>query len=215
MTADFLVILDAGHGGLNPEGKYTTAPSKQHHHQKGTFHGNGWFYEGVWNRTLVSKVCEKLQALQVPFITLHHPYLDLSLNYRVEKANYYSKLYPRCALVSSHANASENHDARGFEVYTTPGSTRSDVLAEIYWNQTEILLGKEIAMRSDLNDSDHDKESNFQILRNTHMPAILIEHLFFDQFEDATLLFKEETIERFAEVQVRTILEFFSGYTNG
>lgn len=215
MTPDFLIILDAGHGGLDPSGKYTTAPAKQHHHTKGAFHGGGWFYEGVWNRTLVQAVADKLQMLQIPFLTLHHPYLDLSLSYRVEKANYYSRFYPRCALVSSHANASPGHDARGFEVYTTPGNTRSDIFAEMYWNQVATLLGDDIQMRSELSDTDHDKESNFQILRSSRMPAILIEHLFFDHPDDAALLLQANIVERFAEAQVRAILEFFSGYTNG
>ena len=38
MEKDFLVFLDAGHGGVDAAGKYTTAPSKQFKHSKGTFH---------------------------------------------------------------------------------------------------------------------------------------------------------------------------------
>lgn len=210
MNTNFLVLLDAGHGGLDPSGKYTTAPSKQHKHQKATFHADGWFYEGVWNRKLVQTVAEKLRALQVPYVLLHHAFYDLSLDYRVEKANWYAKHYPNCALVSSHANASVSHNARGFEVYTTPGKTQSDTLAELCWNHVDTLLGKELNMRADLSDSDHDREANFQILRSTNMPAILIEHLFFDNYEDALLLFREDVVERFAEAQVRAILDFFT-----
>jgi N-acetylmuramoyl-L-alanine amidase len=39
------------------------------------------------------------------------------------------------------------------------------------------------------------------------MPAILVEHLFFDNYEDAKLLMDDEIVERFAEAQVRTIIE--------
>jgi N-acetylmuramoyl-L-alanine amidase len=74
----------------------------------------------------------------------------------------------------------------------------------------ENLLGKEITMRSDLSDGDRDKEADYQIIRDTQMPAILIEHLFFDQYEDAVLLFREDFIERFAEAQVRALLDFFA-----
>ena len=42
------------------------------------------------------------------------------------------------------------------------------------------------------------------------MPAILIEHLFFDNYEDAKLLMDEEIQELFAEAQVRAIIEFLS-----
>jgi N-acetylmuramoyl-L-alanine amidase len=72
----------------------------------------------------------------------------------------------------------------------------------------ESLLGKDITMRSDLSDGDRDKEAGYQIIRETKMPAILIEHLFFDQYEDALLLFREDVVERFAEAQVRALLDF-------
>ena len=210
MSSECLILLDAGHGGLDPAGQYTTSPSKEYKHGKGSFHKDGYFYEGVWNRTLVHAVASKLRDLNHPFVLLSHPWLDLSLTYRVEKANWYYKHYPNCALVSSHANASYSHTARGFEVYTTRGKTRSDDLAEIYWGHVESLLGKDITMRSDLSDGDRDKEADYQIIRDTQMPAILIEHLFFDQYEDAVLLFREDVIERFAEAQVRALLDFFA-----
>ena len=203
------VFLDAGHGGLDRSGNYVTAPGKQFRHNRGTFHDDGWFYEGVWNRTLVLRVERKLHRLGIEYLPLHHEYLDLSLEQRVEKANWYHRNYQPGILVSTHANASVDHNGRGYELYTSPGITGADRLAEIHWIQTEKLLEDSITMRSDISDGDHDKEANFFILRRTLMPAILIEHLFFDNFADASLLFDEEIQELFAEAQVRTIIEYF------
>lgn len=206
--SDFCVFLDAGHGGLDPSGGYTTAPAKQFFHDTGTFHNGGWFYEGVWNRRLTARVEEKLASLGIPFVRVYHPWLDMPLQWRVDQANWYHRNFKKGVFVSSHANASGNHRARGFEVYTSPGTTRSDRLAELLWEQVEGLLGDRIRMRSDTSDGDHDKEARFFVLTKTLMPAILIEHLFFDQPDDARLLMDEEVVERFAEAQVRAILRF-------
>ena len=189
---------------------YVTAPSKQFQHSKGTFHNGKWFYEGVWNRTLTNRVAAKLANLNIQHIIVSHEYLDLSLHYRVDMANWYHKNFNKGIYVSNHANASSSHRARGFEVYTTPGKTKSDKVAEIYWDQVKDVLGNRVKYRSDKSDGDHDKEARFFVLKNTAMPAILIEHLFFDNFEDAKLLIDDEIIERFAEAQVRAIIKYAS-----
>lgn len=209
MPTPYCIYLDAGHGGLDERGNYVTAPGKQFRHSQGRFHGDGWFYEGVWNRNMVDRVAAKLGLLGIDYVFLHHDYLDMTLEQRVEKANWYHRNYKPGVVISTHANASVSHNARGYEIYTSPGRTGADPLAERHWNQVETLLGDKIAMRSQRADGDHDKEANFFILRRTVMPAILIEHLFFDNFEDANLLFDDEVIELFAEAQVRTIIQHF------
>lgn len=208
MTTKLCVYLDAGHGGLDPNGAYTTAPSKMFFHSEGTFHNGGYFYEGVFNRQLTNRVAEKLDNLGIPNLIISHKYLDLSLQYRAETANWYHKNYKKGIFVSNHANASRNHSARGFEVYTTPGKTKSDRFADILYKEIDGLLGNKIRMRSDKSDGDYDKEANFYVLRKTAMPAILVEHLFFDNFDDAKLLMDEFVIEMFAEAQVRAIIKF-------
>jgi N-acetylmuramoyl-L-alanine amidase len=65
-------------------------------------------------------------------------------------------------------------------------------------------------MRTDRTDGDYDKEARFYVLTRTVMPAVLIEHLFFDNYQDARLLMDPETVDRFAEAQVRTIIDFIN-----
>jgi len=214
MTDNFCVYLDAGHGGLSPRGEYETAPSKMFKHSRGVFHGDGFFYEGVWNRVMVNRVAHKLTRLGISNIIISHEYLDLSLDYRVDTVNWYYRNYNKGVIISTHANAS-GVGARGYEIYTSPGRTQADMLAEFTWNQTQRLLGDRIQFRSDTSDGDHDKEVSFYILRKTVMPAILIEHLFFDNFDDAMLLMNEEIIELFAEAQVRAVIDFMNAVTVG
>lgn len=208
MVKDFLVFLDAGHGGIDADGKYVTAPSKEFKHRKGTFHKDGWFYEGVFNRTLTNRVAQKLRDLSIPYYMVSHEYKDTHLSYRVGLANWYAKKVKKSLYISNHANAGGG-SARGFEIFTSPGQTKSDKVAELHWDNVKELLGDRIARyRSDTSeDGDHDKEARLYVLTRTSMSAILVEHLFFDNYEDAMQLMDDEIVERFAEAQVRTIIE--------
>lgn len=206
MKEDFCVYLDAGHGALDENGRYVTAPSKQFKHSRGTFHGDGWFYEGVWNRTLVNEVAKKLKGLGIMYKIVSHDYLDFPLKYRVDIANWYHRNYKQGIFISTHSNAA-NGQARGFEVYTTRGTTKSDAFAELIWEEAKDLLGDDdIRFRADTADGDHDRERNFYVIKNTVMPAVLIEHLFFDNYEDAQLLMDGLIVDKFAEMQVRAII---------
>ena len=208
MFDNFCVYLDAGHGAIDPQGNYVTAPGKMYQHSRGTFHQGSTFYEGVWNRRLTNLVAYKLEKLGITYKFLHHDYLDYSLPYRADTANWYHLNYKKGIVISNHANASGVGTARGFEVYTTPGVTPSDTLAELLWQQVTLLLSDHIRLRPDLRDQDHDKEARFYILRKTLMPAMLVEHLFFDNFEDAQLLMHDFIVDMFAEAQVRAIIQF-------
>lgn len=211
MTTNFCVYLDAGHGAIDPAtGNYVT-PGKRYRHSQGTFHGDGNFYEGVFNREIVVRVAAKLQQLGIFHKIVSHSYLDYSLSYRTSTANFYHREYKPGVFVSSHANAF-NSNARGFEIYSSPGVTRADTLAEMIYEEVDNLLSDHITLRSDLSDGDHDKEVSFFVLRETAMPAVLLEHLFFDNFEDATLLMREDIQDYFAEAQVRGIIRYVNRF---
>lgn len=206
---ELCVFLDAGHGGLDSHGNYTTAPNKQYRHKNGNcqFHREGWFHEGVWNRELLAKVMFKLKGIQLPYYVVSHRWLDLPLQRRVDTAHRIGTHFDHCIFISIHANA---HDgtARGFEVYTSPGLTKSDLLADMHYENVARLLRNDIRIRTDQSDGDYDKEDRFYVLTKTVMPAMLIEHLFFDNYEDAKLLMEEDIKERFAEALVHTILDY-------
>lgn len=210
---DFCVFLDAGHGGINPDNnKYTTSPNKRFKHLGYNFHNGPWFYEGVSNRIITNKVSEILNEKRINNVIVSHPYQDTHLTHRAELANNLCKNYINSIYISNHSNAF-NTDARGFEIFTSPGITKSDKLAKIYWDEFDRefnSLDKTIKMREGDDKSHHDKEARFTVLVRTVMPAILTEHLFFDNIEDTLLLFDPVFQDRIANVQVRAIEVYMS-----
>lgn len=178
------IILDFGHGGLTANGTYTTKGKKH------KFPNGEMAYEGVLNRQIGGLVQAFLRSEGRRFnvVTTVGPddSRDLSLGYRVRVAN---KFNPReTAFISIHCNAF-NSKARGFEIFTTRGVTKSDALAELIAAEIEPYYKElELKLRYDFRDSDKDKEIDFYVLRKTRCPAVLLECLFFDNREDFDLL---------------------------
>lgn len=203
-----IAFLDAGHGGIIPKGKdkgdYVTAPNKMYKHSRGKFHYFKYFYEGVFNREIVRRVTEKLDTLDIPYLVVSHEWRDNALWHRVNTANWHHKIHKPGIYISSHANAfrGDEYNVRGFEVHHFPGSEDGEKLAFDILANVKELLSNRIKYRP-----YPVVESNFYVLRRTWMPSILIEHSYFDNYEDATLLMNEEIQDRFAEAQVRTIIK--------
>lgn len=204
------VFLDAGHGGIDPRGHYTTWPDKMflHAHSNRDFHDGKYFYEGVSNRIITYKVSELLNKQNINNIIVSHPYEDTSLYRRVKLANAIAPSFNRTLYISNHSNASFSGRARGFEIFTSPGVTQSDLMARIYWNEFSNKF-PDVKMRSGNDNGQHDKEEKFYVLIRTIMPAILTEHFFFDNEEDAVMLMDTDIQNRIAKVQVDSIREFF------
>jgi N-acetylmuramoyl-L-alanine amidase len=99
------------------------------------------------------------------------------------------ELQSRCAFandkwadlfVSIHCNAAENPSAHGTETYHFPGSRLGELLATAI--QNAITSFCEISMDRGV------KDANFQVLRNTDMPAALVEVAFISNGNDAACL---------------------------
>lgn len=78
------------------------------------------------------------------------------------------------ALVSIHCNAADDRTAHGYEVWTTPGQTGADPLAQALFISMGRAFPSEPA-RKDRSDGDDDKEAKFAVLRLTKAPACLVE----------------------------------------
>lgn len=204
------VFLDAGHGGIDPNGEYTTN-GKMFKHDKSIhdFHGDGWFYEGVSNRNITYKVSEKLNELGINNVIVSHPYQDTPLRHRSSLANNLSRGFYSSLFISNHSNASRSHLAKGFEIYSSKGKTKSDYFANIYWQNMKNKIGSNIHYRPSGDINYKNKEANFSVLVNTVMPAVLTEHLFFDNPKDAILLINEDFTDLIADVQVKSIIDYF------
>ena len=193
-----LILLDPGHGGIDPiTEQYTTAPNKMAHHAGEQMHKNGWFYEGAWNRFFALELGAVLAESGIQFlytIPFERWHEDVSLGERISYANWLHQMHD-VLFISIHANA---HDGtvRGLQVHTSPGETRSDAIAQELWNEVQQEFGSMITMRSDVSDGDADFENKFKVLTQTRCTAILTENLFFDNTEDALLLMDANFVER-------------------
>jgi N-acetylmuramoyl-L-alanine amidase len=208
---EFCVFLDAGHGGINPKVKlpngYTTYPSKCSQHNNGSFHSYGWFFEGLFNRAVVQYIEQYLNDWGYTTMKVYDEIIDTPLSKRVTKANFAAKNYKASLYLSIHGNAAENKSARGWEVFTSPGQTKSDIYAELLFKEVKQSFPNWI-FRADLTDGDHDKEERFYVLTQTDMPAVLSENGFFTNYHDAKLMFDADFQKKLALCHARAVGDY-------
>lgn len=209
-----LVLLDAGHGGLDAQLNYTTAPRNgkrfDHKDKSLNFHGitgNSVFYEGVSNRFFARVLSQKLMQLGVPVLPVYHDHLDTSLDNRTTLANAYHRAHQRVILVSLHSNAaSAGSLAEGWEIYTSVGTTQSDALATNIAKFTHGTLKKYgCKVRGSRGGL---REKDFHMVVKSAMPAVLIETLFFDNLREAKLLDSLGFVNDMCEAYANGILAF-------
>jgi len=208
---EFCVFFDAGHGGINPKVKlpngYTTYPSKCAQHNNGTFHSYGWFFEGLFNRAVVQYIEQYLKDWGYTTMKVYDEILDTSLSKRVTKANFAAKNFKASLYLSVHGNAAENKSARGWEVFTSPVQTKSDIYAELLFKEVKQSFPNWI-FRADLTDGDHDKEDRFYVLTQTNMPSVLSENGFFTNYHDAKLMFDSDFQKKLALCHARSVSDY-------
>lgn len=201
-----VVYVDAGHGGNHPEtGRYMTNPA---HGKKYTFTNvspNLEIREGVINRLIANHFCSLLSSIDgVEVVKVYEGYLDSSSTERARIANthwakveaenkrtgrntkgLYLSFHSNAMGMSSHG-AGTNHN--GVCWFTTRGTTRADKVADIWYEEHLRFVGDGVNYLRDLSDGDADYEADFDVLFFTKMPAVLMENLFFTNYEDALKL---------------------------
>lgn len=191
-TAKYVYLLDPGHGGIDPKTKEYVTPGKRSPKLK----SGEIVYEGVVMRKIVAFINEELDKLSISYHNVVNPsnYKDVSLKERIRFCNLMSTT-GRCILISIHSNAHGDGKsftkANGYEVFTSPGSTKSDGYADVILKEYGKALPF-IKLRSDLSDGDHDKEAKFTMVTSTKCPAMLIETAFHTNEAEAEFLNSEE-----------------------
>lgn len=116
-------------------------------------------------------------------------------------------------------------NAGGFTVYTTRGTTKSDILAECLYDAAERHLkgyvtymeaGKKKGLygsnqkpfRIDKTDGDRDKEANYFVLKNTLCPAALTENLYQNNKADVEFLMSEAGKQAIVNLHVEGIIKY-------
>jgi len=162
------ITIDPGHGGSD----------------------SGATANGLKEKDIVLNVAKKLKSIlindyeNVSIQMTRDSDVFVELNKRANLANDWGANY----FVSIHVNAGGGH---GFESYIYNGNVSSNTI-----NYRSIIHDEII---SQLGFYDRGKkEANFAVLRETNMPAILLENLFIDNKEDANWLKSDENLKRLA-----------------
>lgn len=190
MKSSYMWIIDCGHGGIDSKGNYTTAPAKMHKFPDGLT-----IFEGVINRGIGKLLYMKLQSADIDFALVYEDVEDTSLSERVRIADSIFMKDSRAIYLSIHSNAG---GGSGFEIFTSPGRTKSDRIAGIF---------EEVYKKSFPNFPFRGlKEEDFYVLRKTDCPSILVENLFFDKRSEAEYLLSPEGQSNIAECLYQCII---------
>ena len=190
------------------------------------------FKEAVYSRLLVNELVPILQSYNFN-VLVDYPGLvpdnvnikaypndsknqqRAELNFRVKKVNDICRVFGKdnVIYVSLHVNAfgdgSQWTPARGWEIYTSPGKTKSDVLATSIWNAASNYLKGKAKLRADWRDGDPDKEANFMVLTKTKCPAVLVENMFMDNRNDLEFLTSDDGSHLLERIIVEGILHYW------
>lgn len=196
------VFLDLGHGGWNPTTKEYLTSTKdwkrfQHVGKEEKFHNEGWFYEGVKNREYGYMIKALLDMAGVNVVVTSHMMLDTPLEQRVQAANQYHLGVSKGIFVSEHSNAF-NGQAKGFSVFSAVGSKTGNILGTDLYDLYEKEF-PEVEMRP-WKQTHKTFPKNFTVLSRTLMPAVLIENLFFDNYQDAKMLADPEYKKKYCSL---------------
>ena len=186
------VILDFGHGGVL-NGEYQTSGKRSPVWENGTR-----YFEGVGNRLIGAHVVEALTLFRVPFVIVSDQQNDNSLDNRCIRANhFYDTVSKDCFLVSLHSNAG---GGKGSEFYHYKGSNAGRDLAMVFSHAYSSTYRDPFVNRG-------VKECNFQICRDTKMPAVLLEYFFMDnEYECKNILMTDSGRRGIAKNIVNAIL---------
>ena len=195
MASNYLWLFDNGHGGIIND-VYQTAGKRSPILEDGS-----QLFEGEFNRAVVKRIVMLCEQEGIDFINLVDTEMDVRLSERTDLANdifrnTYQTNGQKCIYVSIHADAFtpdnklEFNGAHGWSVYTSPGETKSDDIATVFYEEMKKIFPDQ-KFRTDLSDGDVDKEAKFWVLRKTVMPAILTENFFMTNLEDCRLLLSD------------------------
>lgn len=200
MNSKPIVLVVAGHGGLNALGEYPRKDKRSPQVPPG-------IYEGAWNRKAAEAITRALEAagIRAQFVNpgpVNQPLKSIIgyVNDTCRRAN-----VPICVFeVHANSEAVEHYDERGWgdargvvQFVSKRASSTSQKLAHEYDKQLQ-ELGYAIPSRG-------VKAANFAIITRTSCPAWLLEAGFMSNYQDVELLQQEDQIGILCQAAVNTI----------
>lgn len=213
----FVVFVDAGHGGIDAQGRYVT-PGKRARHNGVELHEDGNYYEGYENRIVAEAFIEACTDAGIMCVRTYHPWKDTPLAERSELVRSWLRRGYIGYLHSFHSNAISSSNTpdklestRGFMVFNTLGDNYSDKIATQHFTHVREETQNNWTYRTQTSqDGDVDYEVNFQILRETDLDefaffgAILDEWGFHTSRTDALYISDPRNRKRRVSACVRT-----------
>lgn len=199
MAKAFKILLDNGHGVNTPGKRSPLWPD-------GT-----QLFEWEYTREIAQRVEYELRKRGYDVERIVKEESDVPLKERVNRVNEIASKYRmqnNTILVSIHCNASTNGKGTGWEVWTSPGVTKADILAQILWEEANLHLKSSWKMRGDTSDGDNDWEGNLYILKNTVCPAVLTENMFMDNPNDCAFLLSNAGKKIITQIHVDGIIKY-------
>lgn len=182
-----LIAIDDGHG-MTTAGKRTPFfPNSKR-----------FMHENEFNRVVAQYLKENLERCGFKTIMVAPGDSDVPLKTRTDTANKAgANLY-----ISIHANALNGiwGNQQGVSTHHYPGSVKGKKLAETIHKY--MIQGTQQKNRG-------IKEDNFHVLRETKMPAVLVECAFMDNLREANLLMTDEFRRECADEMCKGICEYF------
>jgi len=191
--SNYIWALDAGHGSDTP-GKRSPV-----------WADGSQLFEWVYVREIREKIIEMLELYNISYYVVNPEEYDIGLTERANRINHVrSKTGEEVVTISIHGNAAGVESASGYEVYTSPGRTSSDPIADVFFKHAEKT--NLFRMRRDTSDGDNDKESRFTILTKTAGPAILTESGFYTNMIECKKMLTQKFISQVGAMHVTAIL---------
>jgi len=217
-------IIVAGHGGIH-KGHYVTAGKRSPH-----WSDNTQVFEGISNSSLSNKLRGRMLEEYLECVEIQYDNYDLSLKHRVDMINDLYSKDNRMWSLALHHNAQDmsnvpekdvyvdedgnkgfydnsEYEARGIEIYTSIGQTKSDLYADVIYRAiAPVATRYGLPMRSQKwKDGDVDYEANFSVLALTHCPSVLIETGFMTSHSDCRIILDRDFRDSFVESLIEAI----------
>ena len=206
------IILDLGHGmNDTTKGKYSPLLDPKEFNLRDLTVYQNRFREGNFNRLIGQRLERMLKDAGFEVHIVSDSYNDTPLKERVKKANEIAKKYGKenCIYVSIHSNAAGNgidwNNASGASVHCCRKcSEASKKLARLIYKH---VLEKGYNGNRSIPE-EHIWYNDFFVLKNTKMPAVLVENLFYDNKSDLKKLTSDEHRDVIVSYLYNGILEY-------
>ena len=194
-------ILDAGHGGIDPEnGNYTTKGKRSPTFPPTSNYSGEVLYEGVRNRKILHYLLKMLKDNDIDYSVVSHEWKDISLSDRVAAANQIAQDRDNCVYLSIHHNAYGRgwNNAHGISTYHFPKSEKGFRLAQIFQRcGVDKMKFRDTGV----------KNANFYVLKYTKMPAVLTENGFMTNLKEAEIIMSDKGSKKLAQSHLEAIQE--------